>query len=408
MATANGGFRAGDEIERLTPADIARGRLMINAARSGMPGAMAGAAASPPSPPSPRVTFAPVFFPGVTDFSLATSITLGVAEERSGVDVQVQLVPTARVEGTVKLPEGIAPSNVVVTIASNGPMAGWLGGLPQSKRLDPAGRFVMTGVAPGAYSVKARPSGGAASGAPPGPAPSTYWAQADVVVDGHDQQVAMELQPGMAISGHLAFDGATPPPTDLAGLRFNLMPFGSGANLGAGPSGGTTDAAGKFSFPGVAPDRFRLTYSLSASWSRNWTLKSAVAAGKDVMDGGLEVKPGTDVELVVTFTDHPSELTGALQDTSGRAAPDYFIIVFPGDRAFWTPGSRRVRMIRPGSDGQFSVTGLPAGEYRVAALTDVVNGEWYNPAFLEGLLPASVTVALAEGQKTTQNLKIGG
>jgi len=187
-----------------------------------------------------------------------------------------------------------------------------------------------------------------------------------------------------------------------------LTPPGSGANMSAGPSGGTTDAAGKFSFLGVAPDRFRLAYSLNASWSRNWTLKSAVAAGKDVLDGGLEVKPGTDVELVVTFTDHPSELTGTLQDTSGRATPDYFIIVFAADEAFWTPASRRVRMIRPGNDGQFSVTGLPPGEYRVAALTDVVNGEWYNPTFLEGLLPASVKVAIIEGQKTTQNLKIGG
>jgi hypothetical protein len=51
---------------------------------------------------------------------------------------------------------------------------------------------------------------------------------------------------------------------------------------------------------------------------------------------------------------------------------------------------------------------LPPGEYRVAALTDVVNGEWFNPAFLEGLLPASIRVAIVEGQKTTQNLKIGG
>jgi hypothetical protein len=408
MATANGGFRAGDEIERLTAADIQRGRLMISAARSGMPGPAAGGSSGPPPPPNPRVTFAPVFFPGVTDFSLATSITLGVAEERSGVDVQVQLVPTARVEGTVKLPEGISPSSVVVTIASNGPMAGWLGGLPQSKRLDPGGRFVMTGVAPGSYAIKARPSGSAAPGAPPGISPSSYWAQSDVVVDGHDLQVAMELQPGMAINGRLAFEGATAPPTDLAGVRFILMPPGSGANLSAGPSGGTTDAAGRFSFPGVAPDRFRVTYSSNASWMRTWTLKSAVAAGKDAMDEGLEVKPGTDVDMVVTFTDHPSELTGALQDTSGRAAPDYFIIVFAADRALWTPGSRRVRMIRPGNDGQFGVTGLPPGEYRVAALTDVANGEWYNPAFLQGLLSASVKVAIVEGQKTTQNLKIGG
>jgi hypothetical protein len=408
MVTANFGMRPGDEIERQTQADIQRGRLLISAGRSGMPGTAAGGGAVPPLPPSPRVTFAPVYFPGVTDVSLATSITLGVGEERSGVDLQVQLVPTARVEGTVKLPDGIAPASVVVTIASNGPMAGWVSGPQQSKRLDSAGRFVMTGVAPGSYSIKARPSGSLTPGASPGIAPTSYWAQSDVVVDGHDQQVAMELQPGMAITGRLAFEGVTPPPADLAGVRVTLVPPGSGANLSAGPSGGTTDAAGKFSFLGVAPDRFRLTYMSTAQLRTSWTLKSAVVAGKDMLDSVLEVQPGTDVEMVVTFTDHPSELTGTLQDTSGRAAPDYFIIVFAADRTFWTPASRRVRMIRPGNDGQFSLTGLPPGEYRVAALTDVINGEWYNPTFLEGLLPASIKVGIGEGQKTTQNLKIGG
>jgi hypothetical protein len=408
MATALFGLRPGDEIERLTAADVQHARLTITAGRNGMPVASGGGTGPAPAP-SARITFAPVYLPGVTDISMATTITLGVGEERTLSDLQLQLVPTARIEGAVSLPEAVLPQSVVVSIVASGPMAAWVGGLAQAKRLDPDGRFVMTGVAPGQYSIKARSFDISGRGAAPGAAPArTYWAQADVVVDGRDLQVSMDLQPGMAITGRLAFDGATPPPASPGGVRFTLSPSGSGPNLGAGPPGGQTDRDGKFSFVAVAPDRYRLTYSLDASWPKTWTLKSAIAAGKDVLDGGLEVKPGADVEIVVTFTDHPSELTGTLQDASGRAAPDYFIIVFPADRAVWSSGSRRVRMIRPGNDGQFNVTGLPPGEYRVAALTDVVNGEWFNPAFLEGLLPASIRVAIVEGQKTTQNLKIGG
>jgi hypothetical protein len=45
--------------------------------------------------------YAPVYYPGTATPSGATTIALGTAEERSGVDFQLQLVPTARVQGSV-------------------------------------------------------------------------------------------------------------------------------------------------------------------------------------------------------------------------------------------------------------------------------------------------------------------
>ena len=35
-------------------------------------------------------------------------------------------------------------------------------------------------------------------------------------------------------------------------------------------------------------------------------------------------------------------------------------------------------------------------------------GEWYDPAFLQRLLPSAVKVTVAEGEKKVQDLKIGG
>ena len=75
-----------------------------------------------------------------------------------------------------------------------------------------------------------------------------------------------------------------------------------------------------------------------------------------------------------------------MQDRGGRAATDYYILVFSSDRKHWTPGSRRVRMTRPATDGSFSVKGLPPGEYFLAALTDLETGEWNDPALLEQLV----------------------
>ena len=120
------------------------------------------------------------------------------------------------------------------------------------------------------------------------------------------------------------------------------------------------------------------------------------------------MNPSEPINWTVTYTDKPTNLVGVFQDRSGRVATDYFILIFPTDRKYWTPGSRRVQMTRPSTDGTFSAKGLPAGEYFLAALTDLETGEWNDPTLLEQLVTSSIKVTLRDGQTTTQDLRIGG
>ena len=119
-------------------------------------------------------------------------------------------------------------------------------------------------------------------------------------------------------------------------------------------------------------------------------MKSAISRGVDVLDALLEVRAGEDVtDLVVTLPARPTELTGRLETAAGAAAPDYYIVAFAANREFWTPQSRRIRQTRPASDGRFSIKGLPAGDYLVAALTDMELDEWFDTAFLSQLVAAA-------------------
>ena len=95
-------------------------------------------------------------------------------------------------------------------------------------------------------------------------------------------------------------------------------------------------------------------------------------------------------------------------DGAGRVTPNFPIVVFATDRAYWTLGSRRVQTARPASDGKFKVTGLPAGEYYVCAVTAVDRTEVYDPAFLEPLVAVSFKITIADGEKKTQDLRLGG
>jgi hypothetical protein len=129
---------------------------------------------------------------------------------------------------------------------------------------------------------------------------------------------------------------------------------------------------------------------------------------RDLLDFPLEITTNsTDVsDVVLTFSDRHSELSGTLETAGGQPASEYTIVVYAADRALWRPGARRVRSVRPANDGRFVLADLPAGDYLIAALTDVAPDDWRDPAFLEALGPASVKITIADGAKVTQSLRM--
>jgi hypothetical protein len=166
---------------------------------------------------------------------------------------------------------------------------------------------------------------------------------------------------------------------------------------------------------GVPPGRYRLVSQqgliplpVPNLMVGGWMLKSAMVNGRDIVDSPIEIKSGPDVtDVLVTFTDHPAELSGTVYDPAGRVTPNFPIVVFSTDRGYWVPGSRRVVTGRPSSDGKFKVT-LPAGEYYVCAVTAVSRNEVYDPSFLDALVPVAFKITVADGEKKTQDLRLGG
>lgn len=414
--------------------------------------------AAPPPPagqplPPPReyvtVGFAPVYFPGSPSVGGASSISLGPGEERSGVDFALQIVRTAKIEGTVVVPSGFTPQSVMLTMVPVGPHVGpGILGMTFLNRVTPGadGKFSYAAVPPGQYTINARLSaggggargGGAASpevfefrtavggggggagpivvGGPGGSGPS-YWATTDLTVDGTPQSnVLLTLQPGLTISGKLEFKGSRiETPSDFSRVRVSLAPAPTpgGGGLMVGVPSAQVDASGRFTINGVTPGRYLVNAFVptppGAGPGLAWTLQSAVFKGRDALDFALDVSPGDEISGgVLTFSDASQQISGTLQDQSGRPAPDYTIIVFAADKRFWGPQARRIRTTRPGTDGKFTVTNLPAGDYRLAAVVDIATGEANDPAFLEQLMQASVPITLAEGDRKVQDLRIAG
>ena len=209
-----------------------------------------------------------------------------------------------------------------------------------------------------------------------------FWAQADVPVDGTPVSgVTLALQPGMTITGKVEFRSVAARPRRRLHQRvsLNMTPVATGGGCASAsarrPCRWTT--TGKFTIAGVTPGRYRINGSAPSTPTPGsgpaapWRLGSAVVKGRDILDFPLDVAPGDDITgAVVTFTDATQEISGSLQDASGRPAPDYTIVVFAADKATGRPSRAAIRTARPATDGKFTVTNLPPGDYRMAAVVD--------------------------------------
>jgi uncharacterized protein (DUF2141 family) len=404
--------------------------------------------------PEQATAYAPVYYPGTINAAQASKITLESGQERGGVDFQLQAVPTAKVSGRIAGVDATQPggAQVMLQVAKNQSVPGLN---TQNTRMNSDGSFQFQNVTPGQYRVMVRvpvrqpepaqpeglagvPLGPGGGGRGRGPAgrggavTQVLWASTDVSVDGRDvSDLALSLQPGMTLSGRVVFAAATAAaPADLTAVRVMLTPTGTGGGGGPGVMPQPTDAAGNFSIAGVVPGRYALNGNVAMGRAGGqgggrgagpagqsaapqpgartaWTLKSAMINGVDALDFPLDIEPNQNLSgAVVTFTDNVQELSGMLQDAMGRPAPDYTIVLFPADNRYWVAQSRRILSTRPGTDGKFTFRGFPAGQYRLTAVIDAEPGEWYDPAFLTQVVPASMPVSIADGEKKTQDIRL--
>jgi hypothetical protein len=222
----------------------------------------------------------------------------------------------------------------------------------------------------------------------------------------------MTTQPGATLSGRVAIDasGATPLP-DLTTILVTLQRLQAPSRASANTSHTILPYSdGTFSLAGIAPGKYRLTAALqSPGMAPAWLAHSSVVAGRDALDVPLEIRIGDAfTNAVITMTDRRTEVDGVLRDAANAPTGGYLLVAFSTDRRHWTAGSRRVMgPIRPGADGRFVVRGLPAGEYFLAAATDLEPADMEDVRFLAELAAQAMRITIADGEKKTQDIKIG-
>jgi len=283
------------------------------------------------------------------------------------------------------------------------------------------GTFTFSNVRPGRYTVRASvvdmvalPGGqGSLPNSTAGP---RRFAATTIDVTGDDvADLSLALQPTVVVSGRLSFSpSAMTPAADLTTIRVRLTPVNPNARrvvsaIGVATTSPGFDAAvradGTFAIDRMIPGAYRIS---TIGAPAGWWLKTAIWSDRDALDYGLDVRSSDVTGIAIGFSDQHSQLDGRLLGSSGAPATGYFVIAFSADRSVWLPQSRRLRSVRPSTDGQFRFDDLPAGEYYVAALTDGDADDWQSSGFLAEAIQGAIKVTLGDGERKTQDLRIGG
>ena len=344
------------------------------------------------------------------------TIRLAFGESASVPPIRIRPVAAVRVSGTLtNVPPNTAWLQLVLVPDQAGALATEFGFETARAVADASGAFTFLGVPAGTYRLRGSslpvesPPVRTADGGVAAPTTTNaplYWLSEPVAVGNRDVSLSVMLRPPLKISGRLVFEGSAAPPRADQPLRGVVsLAAADGRQTVAGLTGRDASSAGHaFSIVDVAGGSYVLrALSVPAPWS----LKSMTWRGQDIIDAPIDLSEDA-ADVVVTFTDRPTTLSGRVTLLSGAPDIEALVLVFPVNPARWTNAGRipiRSRSTRATSTGAFMLSGLPPGDYYVAAVHDGAASNWLTRQFLERLSSQAVRIRLDDGATVTQNLR---
>lgn len=350
-------------------------------------------------PPAPQDDVVAVYrttlFPAATRLGDATSFTMRAGEERSGVDITMRPVRTARVSGRIVSPESPLGPTAVRLIPAGDALLSVGGGFDVATALsDTAGRFTLLGVPEGQYVAWVEKRLPAAAGEGSEQRPLLFASETITVGSAGIAELALTLRRAPRITVRLDSRdvGAKPQMFEIW-----VEAVGVGGRAMFVPNQKGTAGAP------MVPARYLVT---TVAGNGNPCM-AMTSDGRDVSDEPL-VLQDDDVEVTIACGAPPTRLAGTVRDDRGSPDGEAMAVVFPADRRFWAGAGLRARRKASAftsASGVFSMANLPPGDYLVAALPTGGADFWQDPQVLDKLTSVATRVSLSAGETRTVDVR---
>lgn len=365
----------------------------------GLPPGQYVISASPDSSGGELPGYARSFYPGTTVATQAEFVSVGSGETAAGINVFLSRDQTFRIRGQLLDSTGEPTTGGNVSLVPS-VRSGATVMVPVGARIAQNGAFEFSGVLPGQYVVVSDRGrkGRAIEG--------EFGSLAVTVVDRDVTGLVLQASAGSTIAGRIVLDsatGATLP--SVGGIDIVPLPVDFDAAPKQQAVADVRDD-GVFIMQGITGSR-RIEVT---GTPRGWMLEQVRAGGIDITDRplpfGRPAQSRRDIEVVLT--DRVCGLTGTVMDDRGAIAQDAQVLVFPVDRDRRYAGSRYLAAATTSEDGTFSIAGLPAGSYYVAAIPRSRDNDpdgWRDPQMLESFTRLAQSILVREGEITNLNLR---
>jgi hypothetical protein len=330
--------------------------------------------------------YLPAFYPSVFSVRQAQPISVIEAGDASQIDIQFSPQPAGTVEGTVT---GLLnPRSTVQVSLVDSSIPSFLP--PRTVDVDREGRFTLSGVAPGEYVVVATTL------------PAGLWARGDLTIQSAGKQrIALVLEPIGGLVGRIAPELPDPRLPDALSAVLDpvvmKLPGMPTQHVAVAPGG-------YFAFAGVVPGSYRLSFS---SGDSSFVARTIRTDTESRGDGVVEQRAtGRVTRIEVQIGNGTVGLTASLKYRDGRPAQDHCVVLFPSSSELWLPSPRRIQVVRPDSKGQFTITGVDPGEYKVVAITEMEPGSEYDREALATWSVSGLIVRMELGKITRRDLVV--
>jgi hypothetical protein len=353
-----------------------------------------------------QAPYATIYFPATPVVGEAAPIDV---REDATANLALVPFPLSEVSGVARDGDAALVSGTARLIESR--RSGLVTTTPRSAAVQMDGSFVIRNVPPGEYVLQVRGDG---------PGRTGLFGTQELLVGREPVDVMLKTSYGTNVAGRVVIEGAVEErcpggrtsgsPTSCFGgtSLFQLMPVALDDRARESTSN-VVISNGEFFLTNGLFGHTALT--LQRAPGDSWYLKSWTINGADLADTGYDfgAQPREISDSEIVLSRNGATIAGRAADAI-KPVDDYFVVVFPVARDLRWPGSRRLAFARSTTTGAFRVSGLPPGDYLIAAVSQLLGtrdgGEWQDPDRLLQLEARAERITLAEGQSANVSLRL--
>ena len=283
----------------------------------------------------------PTYYPGTSNFDNAIAVELKAGAEARGMDFSFFKVRAVRVGGHVKYPADSDRKGVMIILEPRDSRLVRWSLTRRAETVDPDGKFELTKIAPGSYSLSAILLDGSNS--------ISARQQIDVGSD-NVENVVLNLAAGVSLPGRIIFEG--PPPANLTQIEVSLRDPDD-REIRFGPTPGKVKADSTFTLANVGADDYRVVVQ---GLPDNYYVQSVRIGDKRSKESSVDTTNGAGGAFVITVSAKAGQIEGVVLNGKHEPAPGATVLLVPGDKDATTD-----------QYGRFVITTIEPGEYKLFA-----------------------------------------